>query len=278
MCAKEFWIYVSVYAHELYCWCLDRGCYLLSHCLNEHGQYFMQEQKKTILESSVWMCVGVCLYMGKNNNTCPTFSLKKPICLQKSRFNEVCYFFSSLFHSVPCNSVRIVRPYEVKSMCIVGEFIFYMGMETFFSTCLWNSYHLYFIARMKTQCVFFSSILLAHFISHSDTEAFCSFPSFSVYTVHIHHTSVNIWTNFFVENFFFTVYYPVSHEKLMKRHSFAFSFSFSFYCSICILPLMKDNQKSIHRLSWRAQNCWALSHIDRLRLWLLFTLAKQMCA
>lgn len=125
---------------------------------------------------------------------------------------------------------------------------------------------------------FFSSILLAHFISHSDTEAFCSFPSFSVYAVHIHHTSVNIWTNFFVENFFFTVYYPVSHEKLMKRHSFAFSFSFSFYCSICILPLMKDNQKSIHRLSWRAQNCWALSHIDRLRLWLLFTLAKQMCA
>lgn len=122
--------------------------------------------------------------------------------LAKEQIQRSLLFFSSLFHSVPCNSVRIVRPYEVKSMCIVGEFIFYMGMETFFSTCLWNSYHLYFIARMKTQCVFFF-IHSAHFISHSDTEAFCSFPSFSVYTVHIHHTSVNIWTNFFCWKLFF---------------------------------------------------------------------------
>lgn len=123
------------------------------------GNVLYRNEKKTFWNLQYgYVLVCVCtVYIGKNNNTCPTFSLKKPICLQKSRFNEVCYFFSSLFHSVSCNSVRILRPYEVKSMCIVGEFIFYMGMETFFSTCLWNSYHLYFIARMKTQCAFFFS-------------------------------------------------------------------------------------------------------------------------
>lgn len=125
----------------------------------------------------VWMSIGNTLYRNEKKTHFGIFSMdvcwlgactlakittlvqhsawKSPYACKRADSTKFVIFFSSLFHSVSCNSVRIVRPYEVKSMCIVGEFIFYMGMETFFSTCLWNSYHLYFIARMKTQCVFF---------------------------------------------------------------------------------------------------------------------------
>lgn len=150
-------------------------------------------------------------------------------------------------------------------MCIHRQvhILYGNGIQHFF-TCFWNSYHLYFIARTKTQHFFLLSYvrMLDHFISHSST------PSVSIMHTHTHKPHFREHTN---ENVFLLS--GIAWKTYETPHSFSFALS------LCILPLMKDNQKVYtHEVDWVAPslNCTQFA-IAMVHLWLVFNGKANVC-
>lgn len=135
----------------------------------------------------------------------------------ENRFNKKVFFFFSFVKISKLFGLPSQPKCMKRNQCVYRRQVHNLyGNGILFFTCFGNSYHLYFIARMKTQFFFFICVCLCSFAGLVSYRIQTLWHFIGLYHVHTFKHKPHFREHTKRECFF---YYPASHEKLMKQHT-----------------------------------------------------------